>query len=118
MKNLLTLFTIFATIFLFGQKKYYILFNNKNDKIEYKKGSINNFKININGKYYGFVLSDIKSNYTKPKFENKINFSRVDLKKILDKDNAEMNNKYIIVMKKQNLYEYFYVDHLVRTIID
>lgn len=118
MKKLLTSFTIFATILLFGQKKYYILFNEKNDKIEYKKGRINNFKININGKYYGFVLSDIKSNYSKPEFEKKNNFNRLDLKKILDKDKAEMNNKYIIIIKRNNIYEYFYADHLVRTIID
>ena len=120
MRNLFTAILLFCSLSIFSQKKYFIIFNENSDNITYnKQGDINLFKIKINDKkHINFVMSDIKSNFNRSKFELKPNISRLQLNNIVQKDDPSKRNKYIIVIKKSNVYNFYFVDHIFRTIVD
>lgn len=123
MKKILILFGILFFEFYFTQEKYYILFDNNQDKIVYTnykgKKEIEGFQIYINkSNSVHFIPSDIKSNYRSNKITNKEIISRNTLGKIIRQDNYNKKYKYIVVVKNKDSYQYYFVDHIVRTIRD
>jgi len=122
MKKILVSVAIFIFGFLFSQK-HFIMFDATKDKIIYtdykKRKHIEGFNIFINNKkYIKFLPSDIKSNYASSSLTNQKLISRIVLNQTVKEDNRNKKNKYIIVIKSQNIYRYYFVDHIFRTVID
>jgi len=123
MQKILIPFLILISGFLIAQKKHYILFDSSKDEITYfnhnKLKNIEGFNICIdNKKYIKFLPSDIKSNYIKNTYDKEKTTSRTSLNKLVKEDTPNKENKYIIVVKSQNTYKYYFVDHIFRIIRD
>jgi len=123
MQKLFIQFFILISGFLTSQQRYYILFDSSKDEIIYfnhnKSKNIEGFNICFdNKKYVKFLPSDIKSNYTKNTYNKENIISRTSLNKLLKEDTPSKENKYIIVIKTKNMYKYYFVDHIFRTIRD
>lgn len=123
MKRVLTFLLVFTYLLVFSQKKYYILFCEKRDEMIYRKHNnrfiIDGVKIFINKhKYIYFIPSEKKSDYVSNKKPNLKIVTRDELKVIVNDDNPRKDNKFIIIKKNKSIYNYYFMDHIYRTIIN
>lgn len=123
MKIIITLFLIFAFTIFYSQKKYYIIFDSQKDEIVYGKHNnkfiIDGIKIFINkNKSIYFIPADKKSDFKSNKIPNLKTIDRSELNNVIIRDNSEKVHKFIIVIKEKNLYNYYFMDHMFRTIVD
>jgi len=123
MKNLFVLFLLFSFTLFFSQKKYYILFNPNQDKIIYykynNKSLIDGIKIFFNeDKFTYFIPANKKSDFTSNKLPSLKTITRTELYKIVKSDNSNKKIIYIIIKKEKNIYKYYFMDHMFRTIVD
>lgn len=123
MKIILTLFFLLTFTISYSQKKYYIIFDSQKDEIVYGKHNnkliFDGIKIFINkNKSIYFIPADKKSDFKSNKAPNLKTITRSELNKVIIQDNSDKVHKFIIVKKEKNVYSYYFMDHMFRTIID
>ncbi|QCX54400.1 hypothetical protein [Elizabethkingia sp. JS20170427COW] len=124
MKSLiLILFVLSSFSQLCAQKRYYIQFNSKKDKIIYsehnKKAVVDGIKIFIDTKkFIYFIPADKKLDFTSNKVPNLKSITRNELSKIINSDTPEKKHQFVIIKKDKNTYHYYFMDHIFRTIVD
>lgn len=121
MKKILIFLLFIPVISLFSQTKntdtIFIEFDEKVDKHFDTKGGIEYFQILLNNKrhvnfQYG-TKNGILNNQKKP---GKPFINRTQLTKVIKNDTQDKKITYIVIKQKENLFTYYYSDHIFRKI--